>query len=390
MKVGIWLGEYNPEAGGAFTLLDSIKKQIIASENKKNSYIFLYSDSSSFSRTMMKEGIEYINIHPKKTLGQKVARKLHPVRKILSDLDSIAIAELIDIFWFTLPVNADISFPYIFPVWDLGHRTVPYFPEVSRTGWKWEDRERLYKDMLFKASYIISGNETGKKEIYENYNIQPEKIRVIPFPVSAFCFGSEKKPDLELPEKFIFYPAQFWPHKNHIRVIQAMKILRDKYGQNINVVFTGSDKGNKRYIIQKIDEYQLTKSVFFPGFVSDEEMKYLYTHATCMVFASLMGPNNMPPIEATVLGCPVIITDLQGHKEQLGKSALYFNGCDPEELALALNQILVDPDATKTTKDFQAALAKDFLRIDYFTEIEKIINEFAMYRECWGPEYEHT
>ena len=40
-----------------------------------------------------------------------------------------------------------------------------------------------------------------------------------------------------------------------------------------------------------------------------------------MVFASIVGPNNYPPIEAASLGCPVILSDLPGHREQMGESA---------------------------------------------------------------------
>ena len=87
-----------------------------------------------------------------------------------------------------------ISLSTLYTVWDLGHRRTTYFPEVSRTGWTWEDREYTYQKMLCKASYILAGNEEGKKEILENYPMPGNKIRISPFPIASFCYGDEEKP----------------------------------------------------------------------------------------------------------------------------------------------------------------------------------------------------
>ena len=243
--------------------------------------------------------------------------------------------------------------------------------------------------MLYKASYILTGNETGKKEILENYSVREDKIRVSEFPVASFCYGDEEKPDFDISANYFFYPAQFWPHKNHIRILQALKILKDKYKETPSVVFTGADKGNKSYIIEETKKENLENQVIFAGFVSDGQMKYLYTHAKAMVFASLLGPNNMPPIEATYLGCPVIITNLDGHKEQLKDSALYFDGCDAHDLAECMYKVLKDPVLITSLLEKQKKLAGVFDKINYFGAVQKIIDEYRPYRETWGSDFIH-
>ncbi len=109
-----------------------------------------------------------------------------------------------------------------------------------------------------------------------------------------------------------------------------------------------------------------------------------------MIFASLMGPNNMPPIEATVLSCPIIITDIEGHKEQLGDSAMYFNGCDAADLAKKMLTLSGDSVLRETIKVKQRTLAESFSAHNYFLSIEKIIDEFNAYLDCWGAQYKHT
>ena len=168
-------------------------------------------------------------------------------------LDAAAKDQGIDLFWLLAPFLQELSYPYIYTVWDLGHRRTPYFPEVSRSGWLWEDREATYQKMLYKASYIITGNEEGKKEILENYPVPANKIRISVFPVASFCRGGEKKPDFDVPKEFFFYPAQFWPHKNHIRILEALVQLREKENLMPTVFLTGSDKGNRNYIEEKIE-----------------------------------------------------------------------------------------------------------------------------------------
>ncbi len=115
----------------------------------------------------------------------------------------------------------------------------------------------------------------------------------------------------------------------------------------------------------------------------------MYTHATGMIFASLMGPNNMPPIEATYLHCPVIITDLDGHKEQLKDTALYFNGYKPEELAKHMESLLSSELIRKSLINKQIQLSKNFDKVNYFAKIKTIIDEFTLIRNTWGMDFIH-
>lgn len=392
MKIGIYIDNGIPESGGAFSFLKTIESEIKKSHDSKE-YLFIYIGEPKKNYSKVIDGVKYINRDffdglYKKSLFQRILRKigikLRLVKKTASIWNRIAKKEKIDLFWFPQPVDCEIDYPYVYTVWDIGHRMVPYFPEVSGD---WNDRESAHIKMLFKASYIITGNETGKKEILMNYPMNPDKIRIIPFPISLFCYGVEKKPDFNLPNDYLFYPAQFWPHKNHICILNALNIIRDKYRIIKNVIFTGSDKGTKSYIIDQAKKLNIDKQVFFVGFLSSEELKYIYTHADAMIFASLMGPNNMPPIEATYLGCPVIITDLAGHKEQLGESALYFNGYAPEELAEKIVMFSNSKELQSKLAKKQKKLSLEFEKMQYFSEIKKIFSEFEKIRQTWGKDY---
>lgn len=395
MNIGVYCPNIRPDAGGASSLLKTIQKEIKESKNTLHTFYYLYNGNLNDPLLTKIEEKSYINLNffLKKTLITKIIRRLKLfLNKHYSETNIFNTAAKyfsIDLFWFPSPVNVDLDYPYIYTVWDLGHRRTPYFPEVSRSGWTWNDRENQYQKMLYKASYIITGNEEGKKEILENYPMPKDKIRISLFPVANFCREKEEKPSFDLPKIFFFYPAQFWPHKNHICILEALIFLRDKYKLTPTVFLTGSDKGNKNYITNKIKEYHLEEQVKITGFLKDEELKYLYTHATGMIFASLMGPNNMPPIEATYLNCPVIITNLDGHKEQLGNSALYFNGYKPIELANHMKTLLTSKAKRSALILKQKPLAQKFNKINYFETINKIIDEYSAIRKTWGDDFIH-
>lgn len=374
MKVGIYFPDFKPEDGGANTLLGTILKEIENTKSCKYDFVVLYKGKTN--KKEIKNNIKYIDLGY--LFGTNILTK--GIRKIREDifsysiLDKVAKEDNIDLYYFPEHPIINVTVPYIYTVWDLGHRTVPQYEEVSANG-EWQRRENGYLKMLPKASYIITGNNTGKKEIIKYYGIDENRIKICEFPISSFCYGEEVKPNYLLDDEFFFYPAQFWSHKNHICIIEALKLLKEKNIKPI-VYFTGSDKGNKENIKNKIKEYQLEDQVIFTGFIKDEELKYMYTHARALIFASMMGPNNMPPIEATYLNCPVIITNLEGHKEQLGDTAIYFDGNNPQDLANCMIKIINDNNYRNNIIELEKTLASRFSNINYFESIRKVIDTY--------------
>ena len=397
MRVGICADKLDPKRGGAATLIDTIREEI--KEIKSDfDVVILYRGGRSDSYKTQNDGLTYINtdrvrlkysfqsrIGTFPTVWENAKRRLinrAELKGTASWLDILCGKERIDLLWFTEPSNERTTCPYIFTVWDLGHRIAPFFPEVSSPLSNWRSRENTYQEMLYRASYILTGNEQGKKEILENYSVSPEKIRIVPFPVTSLMKKEEKKPEFKIPDTFFLYPAQFWPHKNHIRIIKAMSILKEKYNTRINVIFTGSDKGNRLYIEETAKKLTIDDQIIFGGFVADEELKYLYTHASALIFASLLGPNNLPPVEAASIGCPVLITDLPGHREQMGDAAVYFDGLNEEDLAEKISYILDDNNRIEIVnrqKEFQ----REISGYRYTCEVFGLIKEFFKYRETW-------
>ena len=400
MKVGIYLRNYKLTEGGAALLVNTLKEELSHLASDKYEFVTIYNGGVSDPyRTTTVEG-EFVNLtraRLKYIFPAKLQDMKNIPRRILFNIlcrkgngntssiwDMMCKKEGIDLLWFTHPVQERTSVPYIFTVWDLGHRVLPAFPEMTGDISDWNERENVCREMLYRATRVLTANEQGKKEILENYSIPEDKIRIVPFPLSNICNVDESKPDVKLPEEFFFYPAQFWPHKNHIRIIEALRILRDNKNTKVNVVFTGADRPLKKYIINEINKRDLNDQIVFAGLVTSQELKYMYTRSRGLIYASLLGPNNIPPYEAVCLDKPVIISDIQGHREQMGNAALFFDPYSAEELADRIYTLLTDENVNAKLKHDSEKLRKTLLEYSYSKTMFSILDEVYEMRKCWS------
>lgn len=400
MKVGIYLRNYKLTEGGAALLVNTLKEELSNLKSDKYEFVTIYNGRISdpyIKKTAEGEFINLTKARIKYIIPAKLADMKNIPRRMLFNIlcrkgngntssiwNMMCKKEGIDLLWFTHPVQERTSIPYIFTVWDLGHRVLPAFPEMTGEISDWNERENVCREMIYRATRVLTANEQGKKEILENYSIPGDKIRIVPFPQSNICNMEGSKPDIALPEEFFFYPAQFWPHKNHIRIIEALKILRDDKNIKVNVVFTGADRPVKKYIIEEINKRDLNDQVVFAGLVTSQELKYLYTRSQGLIYASLLGPNNIPPYEAVYLQKPVIISDIPGHREQMGNAALYFDPYSAQELAECIYTLLTDENAGRELSRNSEELHKKLLEYSYPKTMFSILDEVYEMRKCWS------
>jgi len=135
-----------------------------------------------------------------------------------------------------------------------------------------------------------------------------------------------------LPEKYIFYPAQLWEHKNHKNLLKAFKILREK-DINISLVLTGFPKSGKDKIFDLIADLDIGNNICYFGYVTDSAIVKIYKNAFALVMPTYFGPTNIPTLEAFYYKCPAVISNLPGAYEQARDAVLYFDPDNPNELA---------------------------------------------------------
>ena len=390
MRVGIYIGQIqDKKIGGGHTFSMSIIEGLMNIQSEHQFYFYYKCDKNLFEDT---KNIKFINMKFKYMTKFKKKLFFKKKKRCESDLNTLILRHNIELVYFITPAYETVEAPFIFTLWDLGHRSATHFPEVSISG-EFNHREQMYADILPKASYVVIGNAEGKREVCKYFNIDEGRVKTIPMTTPNYVYSENedisvlKKHDLE-PNKYLFYPAQFWSHKNHIRLVKAIKKLKAR-GANFKLVFTGSNVGNEEYIKQKVKESNLENDVLFLGFVSKEEIIALYKNAFALTFASYLGPDNIPPLEAMALKCPVITSGIAGMKEQLGDCALFFDPKDENSLIEQLEN-LKDENLRDELIQKGEILAKSCCVENYISKMMKIIDDFVPIRECWSPVGKYT
>jgi glycosyltransferase involved in cell wall biosynthesis len=242
--------------------------------------------------------------------------------------------------------------PFVMPIFDLNHRLQPEFPEVSALG-EYSRREFLYINTCRFATFVLVDSEAGKADVLKFYGeqIAEDRIRVLPY---YPAIGKKPLPDskeqarvaakFRLPERYFFYPAQFWRHKNHAAILHAIKIIADETGERVPVVFCGTYADYFRALnfieLRKLANLLgVAERVFYLGMVPDEDMAALYTLSAGLVMPTFFGPTNLPPLEAWHYGRPVITSDIRGIREQIGDAGLLADPRSPQQLAGAMLEL---------------------------------------------------
>ncbi|WP_295613400.1 glycosyltransferase family 1 protein [Chamaesiphon sp. GL140_3_metabinner_50] len=403
MRVAIFINSPTPEGGGSYTfesqLIDTLFE--LHAESKHTFIAYTSGRAVSNYRSDIPVPIVCLDL----TLIQKITRQLSLIIKALlrklwhprspfiienwRDRHILNLLRLnrIDLTLSLTPSCPTLEYPYITTIWDLQHKRQSYFPEVSKNG-EWERREEYHLKMLNRAAAIITGTETGKAEIERFYQIPAERIKVIPMFVPQLrsnldSIDRDVMTKYQLPDLYLFYPAQFWPHKNHIGLLLAIKYLEEKYDLEVPLVLVGADKGNGSYIKAMVKQLNLSERVYFLGFVPQQDMAALYRNAFAMTFVTFFGPDNLPPLEAMALGCPTIASNVSGAKEQLGDAALLVDPKQPQEIAAAIYALFTDDTLRQKTIELGLKRASQWNAKDYIREIFTTIDDFEAIRRCW-------
>lgn len=341
MRIGVVAPRQPSTIGGGFTFHTTVLKTL---ENVTSEHEFIILDIAGIgaheSMNTNLQRVDATSFHPDKEQSVQT----EPTARFA------AVALNLDLVWYLDPLAEVLPVPVFATVLDLAHRQHPFFPEVSSRGWKWESRENHYQQVLPRAARIFTGTPTGKEQVSRYYGVNLANIVINPFPTTIFPESDPPVADDSILLKhalsagFLFYPAQFWPHKNHVNLLLAIKYLEDEHGLTPDLVLTGSDAGNLEHVKRVAAELDLQQRVHFLGFVPGDEMSALYRSASALVFPSLFGPDNLPPLEAFSLGCPVLTGRIEGVEEQLGKnSALFFDPTNPVEIADAIRKNMRNP-----------------------------------------------
>jgi glycosyltransferase involved in cell wall biosynthesis len=394
MHVAAVVAGFDPQSGGGHTFEREILEalhQAAASSAHRFTVLCPEASAAALTRELSGSALRVAAV-PRRTgrLAAMAFREVESVRahwRRKSDIDRVAVANGIEFVWFLSAQPQRTDIPFMTVVWDLQHRATPWFPEMSADG-RWDGRESVHRWFLQRATKIITGTQVGRDQLTQFFQIPPENVLTLPHPTPSYVFRETQAAPTDAIEKlglkkpYVLYPAQFWPHKNHVNLLLAIADMK-KRGTEVSVALVGSDQGNRQFVADVAAREGISGQVHFLGFVERSVLVELYRQALALTYVSWCGPENLPPLEAFALGCPVIATCIPGAQEQLADAALLCEPGDPMSISEAIAKVHADGALRTRLVDAGHIRAKRFSPADYVTGALKFLDEFSAIRRCW-------
>ena len=283
------------------------------------------------------------------------------------------------------PVAIDfVDMPIISTVWDLGHREIPEFPELSGTR-HFEERDLFYTRILPRSVHVFTESKILSDRLARAYGLDLNRLTSVGLLASPLEEDSTTDGKQSPPGRFLLYPAQFWPHKRHVLALEALRQFHVRFPEHrdVRLVFTGGDKGNLAHVRSVAESLDLMDCVEFRGFVSDSELAQLLRTASALLFPSALGNMNLPQLEAALVGTPVITDADKRFVPPIPDDLLYgVTGDDPDDWADGILRAVEFRASGRTPTPFSIP--------DDFTEVVgKVIERFRRLRKEW-PGIDHS
>jgi glycosyltransferase involved in cell wall biosynthesis len=235
--------------------------------------------------------------------------------------------------------------PAVVTVHDLQHE---FYPEFFAVG-ELRHRRRYLPASCATADHVIAVSEFTRRSVIECFGIDAGRVTTIweaPGRDVDWAGGRARVAEIRrryaLPERYAFYPAIPWPHKNHERLLEALALYRARGRSDLSLVLTGETTAAPVRLEALVQRLGLAGAVRALGYVPREDLPALYAGAVCLVHPSLFEGFGIPLVEAMHVGCPILAADGTGLSEVAGDAALLFDPRDPEAIARAFEVVAGD------------------------------------------------
>lgn len=252
-----------------------------------------------------------------------------------------------------------VSVPTVVTYHDALHLDHPAFFSAA---------ERTYRTLAYdraarKASIVVTPSEFTRDTLSKRLGIARERVAVCGHGVDRSRFTPDRSADdrllagLRLPERYLIYPANHWPHKNHERLIEALGLTA---GRDLHVVLTGGLHERGEALSRTARRAGVGSRVTHLGFVSASALAALYRRARGMIFPSLYEGFGSPPLEAMACGCPTAVSHVAALPQVCGDATLYFDPRSAASIAQAIDRLDSDHDLREQLRELGLSRAARF------------------------------
>lgn len=209
------------------------------------------------------------------------------------------------------------------------------------------------------ATRIITVSDYMRNEVQSFFNVNADKIRVIPNGVNTTAFDEQRTRDNHLErqlyaqpdEQIVFHIGRLVHEKGAPVLIEAIPFVLNAFPQ-ARFVIAGRGPLLEQ-LKQRAAALQIGHKVLFPGFVTDEEAVRMFCIADVAVFPSLYEPFGLVALEAMAARTPLVVTSVGGLAEVTvhDKTAITVFPNDAGSLAWGISKVLREPETAQQRAD---------------------------------------
>ncbi len=348
-RIGI-LYTYNENWVGGSYYIQNLIRSLIFLPSKEQPFLHIVTqDEKTFQQLKEATGYSKLKYVADKVTYNAVEKLINKIAVRL--LKRKIIIKKIQLDWlfplYNIPNNLKHIVELVFWIPDLQEKHLPTFFSEEEIAM----RHQYCLEMIRLNHPIVFSSFAAKNDFDMFYPDSKNSKYVIQFAVTHPKLSNKNieqvKAKYAIKGDYFFSPNQFWQHKNHIAIIEAAKILKDK-GEAVTIVFTGKehDYRNPEYtdnLKQKVKEYQLEDEILFLGFIDRDDQLLLMKNAQAVIQPSLCEGWSTVVEDAKALNQTVIASKIEVHQEQLEDSAYYFQPNNYAELAEKMNEVIKNP-----------------------------------------------
>lgn len=249
----------------------------------------------------------------------------------------------IDVLSHSEPLGHRAGLPSIGWIADFQHLVMPEFFTPQEIAY----RDRSFRQTLDASTLMVVSSEAARRDLAAFSPRAHDKSRVLHF-VSGYGEAEETLPLETLQARYGFdgpyfhLPNQFWAHKNHRLVVDALARLKAR-GTPALVLATGQTHAYRQPtlfddLMRHVEAQDLAASFRPLGMLPYEDVAALMRHAVAVVNPSHFEGWSTSVEESKSFGIPVLLSDIPVHREQAPARGRYFPPDDPEALARALHE----------------------------------------------------
>lgn len=233
-------------------------------------------------------------------------------------------------------------FPNLSWIADFQHIHLPQFFEP---GDRMRRDKRMHK-VAREATGLIVSSRSASNDFLARYPGEAGKVNVLPFTPRMEAFEAVPLSTLrelyKIGSKYIFLPNQFWAHKNHLLVVNALASLKTEGGA-VQIVCTGSTQDTRNpshydALTARVRELGVGSAFKVLGVVPYLHMQSLMHHAHAVINPSRFEGWSTTVEEAKLLGKKLLLSNIPVHREQAENEAAFFSPDEPSECAAVLQR----------------------------------------------------